>query len=109
MNFSDLAKTYSEGPASNEGGDLGFLDSGEMDTKIEAAAAKLKIDEISEPIETEIGTSIIQLIDKKEAGARPFEEVRDRAKQMLYRSLLDEKFQLWLENTKRLAHIEVRM
>lgn len=65
--FEKLAQEYSnDEPTAVWGGDLGWFKSGEMDPKFEEAAYKLKVNEISSPIETVHGWHIIQLTDKKE-------------------------------------------
>jgi parvulin-like peptidyl-prolyl isomerase len=61
--FATLAKEFSKdtGSAQN-GGDLGWFDKGQMVPEFEAAAFKLKVGEISEPIKTTYGYHIIQVL-----------------------------------------------
>lgn len=63
--FQDMAKKYSEGPTGKNGGNLGWTSRGQMVAPFEAAAMKLKAGEISEPIETEFGMHLIQLIERR--------------------------------------------
>ncbi|MFD0825425.1 peptidylprolyl isomerase [Neobacillus sp. M.A.Huq-85] len=64
--FEDLAKKYSQDPASSSnGGDLGWFGTGEMDADFEKAAYALKLKEVSDPVKTQYGYHIIQLTDKK--------------------------------------------
>jgi len=64
--FEALAKQYSQDPVSAaKGGTLGFFHIGELDPAYEKAALSLKINEISDPIETKFGFHLIQLIEKK--------------------------------------------
>lgn len=64
--FADLAKTYSEDPGSAaQGGDLGFFRSGELAPEFEATAMELKLGEISDPVETDFGIHLIQLLEKR--------------------------------------------
>lgn len=62
--FSGLASAYSEDIGSaQQGGDLGFAKRGMMVPEFEGAALKLKPNEISEPIESEFGLHLIQLLE----------------------------------------------
>lgn len=66
-NFAGLASSYSDDPGSAEqGGDLGFVNRGEMDPTFEAAAFALKNpNDISDVIESKFGFHIIQLIERR--------------------------------------------
>ena len=64
--FKVLAALYSDDPGtSNNGGDLGWMNRGELVPKFERAAFRLKDNEISEVIETEFGFHIIQMISRR--------------------------------------------
>jgi parvulin-like peptidyl-prolyl isomerase len=64
--FSKLAAEYSNDPGSaKQGGNLGFTSRGMMVPEFEAAAMRLKPGEISQPIETEFGFHIIQLLERR--------------------------------------------
>ncbi len=65
-NFSDFAKRYSIHSTGANGGDLGGpYPRGTFIADFEAAAFKLKIGEISDPVETDQGTHIIKLLERK--------------------------------------------
>jgi peptidyl-prolyl cis-trans isomerase SurA len=64
--FASMAAIYSEDPGSAaKGGELGFINRGEMVPEFEAAAFSLKGKEISDLIETTYGYHIIQLIERR--------------------------------------------
>ena len=64
-NFADLAKQYSEGPSSVNGGDLGWFGEGVMVAPFEQAAFNLEVGEISEPVLTQFGYHLILVEDKR--------------------------------------------
>lgn len=64
--FADLAKKYSEDPGSGaQGGDLGFFRRGELAPEYESTALGLRQGEISDPVETQFGFHMIQLLEIK--------------------------------------------
>lgn len=64
--FKVLATLYSDDPGSaNNGGELGFVKRGDLVPAFEAAAYKLKGNQISTIIESEYGYHIIQLIERR--------------------------------------------
>lgn len=64
--FSSMAVIYSEDPGSaTKGGELGFVNRGELMPEFEAAAFNLKGKEISEIVETVYGYHIIQMIERR--------------------------------------------
>ncbi|MGM0423588.1 MAG: SurA N-terminal domain-containing protein [Thermodesulfobacteriota bacterium] len=81
--FSELAKAHSEGPSAIQGGDLGWFSRGSMQEDFEEAAFALQPDEISEPVRTEFGLHLIQLVDREEAGTADLDEVREEIRERL--------------------------
>jgi peptidyl-prolyl cis-trans isomerase SurA len=65
--FATLASAYSEDPGSAEkGGELGFVNRGELDPAFEAAAFSLKKpNDVSDVVESAFGFHIIQLIERR--------------------------------------------
>tara|TARA_B100001287_G_scaffold275294_1_gene282558 strand:- start:287 stop:1615 length:1329 start_codon:yes stop_codon:yes gene_type:complete len=64
--FKVLATLYSDDiESAKNGGELGFVNRGDLVPEFESAAFSLKGNEISEVIETKFGYHIIQLIDKR--------------------------------------------
>jgi len=107
--FKVLASQYSEGPAASQGGDLGYLKSGELDGWLEEAARGLKPGERSPAIERPEGVYFVQLTEYQERALRPLKDVEAQIHEKLFKKIMDEKFSFWLSEVKRYAHIEIRL
>lgn len=86
--FAALAAEYSDDPGSAaQGGDLGWFGRGRMVAPFEEAAFSLAVDEISEPIKTDFGYHIIQVLERD--AAHPKDEYQLTKER-------DQAFQAWL-------------
>ena len=81
--FADLAKKYSEGPNSEEGGDLGYFSRGDMPKPFDDAAFGMGKGEISDLVRTSYGYHIIKIEDIKEARPKSLDEVKDEIRSRL--------------------------
>lgn len=68
--FEQLARTFSDGPTSVNGGDLGFFGRGQMTKAFEDAAFSTGVNEITDIVETEFGFHIIKVTDQESGVAR---------------------------------------
>lgn len=63
--FEALARQYSQGPSAPKGGNLGYQQRGNLVPPYEAAALQLEPGGISDPVESEFGFHLIQLISRR--------------------------------------------
>jgi peptidyl-prolyl cis-trans isomerase SurA len=68
--FDSLARSYSQCPSAESGGDLGYFARGEMVPEFERAAFALNPGEISDVVETMYGYHIIRCEDRSDNRAR---------------------------------------
>ncbi len=92
-NFAQLAKQYSqdEGSAA-QGGDLDYFGKGMMLKPFEAATYQLKLDEVSDLVESDYGFHIIRLTGIKPAAVKPLAQVKDQIKADLKKQKANKKF-----------------
>jgi len=107
--FDLMAATYSQGPAAAQGGDLGFIEKGLMLPEVDRVAFSLKQDEVSEIIESSLGLHLLKLVDKRGAGVKPIEAVRQEIVDRLEEGKLEVKYEDWMEGLRKRSHIEIRL
>jgi peptidyl-prolyl cis-trans isomerase SurA len=72
--FPAVAREFSQGATAAAGGDAGWVQPGQLPRPVEAALAGLKVGEVSNPIKTATGYSIVLLRDRRTIlGANPLE------------------------------------
>ena len=92
VSFEELAKAQSKDPGSAaKGGDLGFFAEGRMVPEFDAALKDMKSGEVSAPVKTQFGWHLIQLVERRPAGKRPYEEVRQDLHREARTRILSEK------------------
>jgi parvulin-like peptidyl-prolyl isomerase len=107
--FEVLAAQYSQGPATATGGDVGFIEKGAMLPEVDSAAFRLAGNEISEVIVSPVGLHIIKVLDKRGAGAKPLEVVREEIKAKLEEEKMEKGYEEWIADLRKRSHIEIKL
>ena len=105
--FIELARTHSEGPSKNSGGDLGWVKKGAMISSFEDAAFSLRKGEISGLVKTDYGYHIIKVVDRRKAKNGTLDEARDEIKNVLFKNKYEDIYDKWMGELKKNAFIEV--
>lgn len=107
--FAKLALANSEDKASaNNGGDLGWLNPGDMVPEFAQTLKTLKNNQISEPFESRFGWHIVQLVDKRDHDNTD-EFKRTQAREFIYQRKFSEELQTWLRQLRDEAFVEIRL
>lgn len=98
--FGFLAQGYSEDDGTrSEGGDLGFFGRGTMVPQFEEAAFALSNPgDVSEPVESQFGWHIIELVAREAEHVRPFDEVRESIESQLRASFVRDELTAWIRD-----------
>ena len=105
--FSEMARKYSQGPGAPEGGDLGWIAMDQLETKLREVVAKLSPGEYTDLRPAPSGFQIITVVEEKEAGVRPLEEVRDEIYSTLYKKQVEAKYAAWIQELREKSYIKV--
>jgi peptidyl-prolyl cis-trans isomerase C len=101
--FEDVAKAESTDNSKANGGDLGWFTTARMVKPFGDAVKNLKKGEMTtEPVQTQYGWHIILLVDTRDA---PFEQLKPQ----LSNTLMQKKFQVYIEDLKKTAKIEKKL
>lgn len=105
--FDETARQYSEAMNAKDGGKLGSFVFNELAKNIQAAIKDLKPGEFSSITETDQGFQIFFVEKIENKGGRTFTEVTDEIRQLLYEETVNEKFQSWIDELRKDAHIKI--
>lgn len=99
--FAAVAKASSEDEGSKDnGGDLGFFPKGAMVPEFEAYAFSGELKKVSEPIKSQFGYHLIEVLERKEAAQKTFDEVKTQ----LAREFLTKKaVNTWISDLEKLV------
>ena len=103
--FEGLAKMYSDGPGASGGGDMGYVNKGDLLLEIEKVIFSLKPGEASGIIQTSLGYHIFKVEEREGPKTSPLSEVRRQVEMALYQSKVDNKIKGWIEGLKKSAYI----
>jgi len=107
VTFKDMAIEHSQDLATaNQGGDMGWSNKGTYVPAFEQAMDKLSVGEVSEPIRTQYGYHIIEVLGRR-AQDETEEAKKSRARQILFGRKFDEALDSYLRETKEGAYIKI--
>ena len=105
--FGELARKFSKGPGAEDGGDVGFFKSSQLDPKLREIIKPMSPGDISEPIVRPSGIQIVKLIDNQEERLKPIEEVRDAIYQIFYQKEVNARYSTWIKELKDKAYTKI--
>lgn len=106
--FAALAKLYSQDGSAQKGGDLGWLYPGDTVPAFDQAMNALKVGEISNPVQTQFGFHIIQVLERRTTDVSQ-ERQRQRATMALRQRKMEEANQEWVRQVRDRAYVEIRL
>lgn len=81
--FETMAREHSDAPSARRGGDTGFLSRDRLSPTVADTAFELAPGQVSSLIEDDKGVSIVQVIERREAQEKNFEDVREQIRRRL--------------------------
>ena len=104
--FGDLAKKFSEDGSAPNGGNLGWMGPGDLVPEFEQAMNRLQIGEVSNPVKSEFGWHLIQVLERREAQLT-VEKQREFARAAIRERKFEQAYQDWLRELRDTATVKI--
>ena len=105
--FTQMARSYSEGPGANEGGDLGQFTVDHLEPGLKSVVEALPEGGISDPLVRPNGIQIIKVTKKQTGKIRSLEEMKDAIYGILYQEEVNRRYQNWIKELRENAYTRV--
>jgi peptidyl-prolyl cis-trans isomerase SurA len=104
--FGELAKKYSEDGSAPGGGNLGWMSPGDLVPEFEQAMNRLQIGEVSNPVKSEFGWHLIQVLERREAQLT-VEKQREFARAAIRERKFEQAYQDWVRELRDTATVKI--
>ncbi|MGF6570502.1 peptidyl-prolyl cis-trans isomerase SurA [Paraburkholderia sp. GAS333] len=105
--FEKFARTYSQDGSASQGGDLGWISPGETVPEFERAMNNLQDGQVSDPVRSEYGYHLIQVLGRREAEGSVSQQM-DLARQAIGQRKAEQAYADWLRELRDTAYVEVK-
>jgi len=106
--FAKFARTYSQDGSSSQGGDLGWISPGETVPEFERAMNTLQDGQISDPVRTEYGYHLIQVLGRRDAEGSVAQQM-DLARQAIGQRKAERAYADWLRELRDSAYVNYKL
>ena len=105
--FATLARTNSDDTGSAlKGGYLDWVSPGYMVRPFEEAMEKLEINQISDPVQTQFGWHLIQVLDRQNKD-NSAEHTKNLVREAISKRKVEEETELWMRKLRDEAYVEI--
>jgi peptidyl-prolyl cis-trans isomerase C len=105
--FAALVKQYSDDPGSKDKGGEYTFKRGQMALEFESAAFSMKVNQISDPVETQYGYHIIKLLEKLPASTEEFAKAEPSIRDYLTEQTAEKGLRAYLDKLEAAANVKV--
>jgi len=107
--FAALARAHSDDPGSAaKGGDLGWVNPGDLDPQFEEVMNGLAPGKLSAPFRTQFGWHLLQVQERRQHDDTK-EFRRNTAREMIRKRKSEEEMDIWLHRLRDEAYVEYRL
>lgn len=106
--FAEFARLHSDDLSASRGGTLGWINPGDTVPEFERTMNALRIDEISEPVQSPFGWHLIQVQERRQQDVTQ-ERKRLEARRAIRERKSEEAFDDWVRQVRDRAYVEYRL
>jgi peptidyl-prolyl cis-trans isomerase SurA len=107
--FTEVARKVSDDPSAPQGGDIGFVKRSDLLPTLRDALNGLTPGAFSVVVPTPYGLHILKLIEVKQAGIVPYDEVKKTIRERMMIEESSKRYQDYIAKIKRSSYIEVKI
>jgi peptidyl-prolyl cis-trans isomerase SurA len=108
QSFDELAKTHSEGAEASQGGQMGWIEKGQLLGEIDEKVFALQPGHTTQPIKSSLGYHLFKATDRQQFSVKPLADVRAQVQEALFKEKLRVRLEAWMKTLKKNAYISIR-
>lgn len=105
--LADLALLYSYSPEAARGGEVGWVEKGQLDPSMDKVLFSLPVGKISPIVKSPYGYHIFQIIEVDHGGLKPLKDMAEKIQAELYTKARERAFVQWLAQQRDSTKIRV--
>jgi parvulin-like peptidyl-prolyl isomerase len=106
--FEELAKSYSEGAEAKEGGEMGWVEKGQLLGEIDQKVFDLSDGQVTVPVKTSLGYHIFKVVERQRVSVKPLADVKDQIQDLIFKKKMRERLDAWIASLRKNAYISIR-
>jgi len=106
--FTQLARTFSDGPTAAQGGDLGQFKRGALAKVLEDATFSLKSGEFTKPVRTKQGYVVFKVSQHIQGGVPAYKDVQEQVQEALYMARMEPAIRDYLTEMRDQAYLDIK-
>jgi peptidyl-prolyl cis-trans isomerase SurA len=106
--FTQLARSFSDGSTAAQGGELGQYKHGELAKVFEDQTFSLKTGQFTEPIRTKQGFVIMKVVEHNPGGIPAFKDVEQQVEEAFYMAKMEPAMRDYLTKMREDAYIDIK-
>ena len=106
--FEELAKNYSQGSEAKDGGDMGWVEKGQLLGEIDSKVFALSEGQHTSIIKSSLGYHIFQVTERQRSALKPLADVHGSIQDTIFKEKLSQRLDAWITTLKKNAYISIR-
>jgi parvulin-like peptidyl-prolyl isomerase len=106
--FESLAREFSKDTQNaKRGGEVGWIQKGQVLLPIENAAFSMNAGEVSDPVQTDLGYHIIKVLEMRPSQLKDFAQAKIEVEKKVLQKKREEKIKYWTDQLRAASKIEI--